>query len=137
MSECKLPKSLSCFSLARHEGEYETWPLETELYFNGQPTCTEVPGYVLEAQYSLDNGFLLVTTWDCPYEEMATFILLDEDLELLSRTDLGVCQATGDFKDAQWLDGKKLTFRFFNEEKWQLTIMGKKEGRDLVLAKID
>ena len=133
----ELPRSIECFSLAKHEGDYENWPLETELYHNGQATCASVAGSVLEAQYAMAAGYLLVSTWDCPFEEMATFLLLDTELNLLSRTDLGGWYATGEFKNPRWTDPKTLEFCFFGDERWQLAIVTRWRRPFLSLSKLE
>ena len=57
---------LNVFELAKHEGPYELWPQTTELIKDGVPTGKKIPGYIIEAQYAHTNGFVLVTSWDCP-----------------------------------------------------------------------
>ena len=82
------------FSLAKHSGPYDKWPLKTELYVHGSATGKYVPGYVIEAQYQCDDRYLLVTSWDCPFEEMQTFSLLSKDLSILSTRNYGAPYAT-------------------------------------------
>jgi hypothetical protein len=77
------------FSLATHEGAYETWPLQTALYFDGRATGTSIPGFVIEAQYSCGDTYLIITSWDCPYEESNEFLLLDLDFRQVARQQLG------------------------------------------------
>jgi len=132
-----LPRPADGFTLAAHDGPYETWPLETELFYRGEPTTTEIPGYVLDAAFALNDGYLLVTSWDCPYEEMATFVLLDGDLVVQSRTDVGAPYATGTLKDLVWRDPATLEFSFYGNERWQVTIVGARDRRCLMLAMID
>ncbi|MCR9205247.1 MAG: hypothetical protein NXH75_11750 [Halobacteriovoraceae bacterium] len=72
------------FNLQTHEGEYETWPLKSFLLDEGELTQTKVPGYNLLLALELSDGrFLLIMDYDCPYEEQATAVLLDEDLKIL------------------------------------------------------
>jgi hypothetical protein len=80
---------IDIFSLARHEGPYDTWPRTTALRMHGRLTGAKVPGYVLQAQYRCAAGYLLATSWDCPYEEMQTFALLSSELELLGQRNYG------------------------------------------------
>ena len=77
------------FTLAKHDGPYDTWPLTTELWLNRQPTAARVPGYVIEAQYRCGNRYLLATSWDCPFEEMQTFVLLSPEFKELERRFYG------------------------------------------------
>jgi hypothetical protein len=85
---------LDVFSLAAHAGPYESWPLETPLLRDGVATGVLVRGYVIEAQYRCGERFLLVTSWDCPYEEAQEIQLLGPDLRVLSRRSVGAPYCT-------------------------------------------
>lgn len=76
---------ISNFSLARHDGPYESWPTKTPLLFDGDPVGISLPGFQLEAQYRCDAGFLILTDWDCPFDEMNEVILLDATYRRISR----------------------------------------------------
>jgi hypothetical protein len=80
---------ISSFSLEKHEGPYESWPRLTRLFFDGQATGTSVPGYVIEAQYRCPEGYLLITSQDCPFEESSDFILLSPRFEVVAQRFLG------------------------------------------------
>jgi hypothetical protein len=60
------------------------------LRVNGVLTRARVPGYVVEAQYETNLGDILVTSYDCPFEESNTFVLLDGSHAIVSRVELGV-----------------------------------------------
>jgi len=81
-------KEIDSFSLETHEGEYENWPLETRLYFKREDTQTKVPGFAIEAQYQLPIGYLLITSWDCPFEESNNFLLLDSEFSCVAQNEL-------------------------------------------------
>jgi hypothetical protein len=85
---------IDIFSLEKHDGPYESWPLTSELRRRGEPTGARVPGYVIEAQYRCGDRYLLATSWDCPFEEMQTFVLLSSELKVLARRDYGAAYAT-------------------------------------------
>lgn len=72
------------FSLERHEGPYESWPLRTRLSCAGERTALELAGYDLRWQFELDIGYLLITDHDCPFEEIYEIYLLGRDLRLRS-----------------------------------------------------
>ena len=80
---------LTVFELAKHEGPYESWPQTTELIKDGVPTGKRIPGYIIEAQYAHTHGFVLVTSWDCPYEEALSFLLLSHECDLLFEKTIG------------------------------------------------
>ena len=77
-------QTTTCFSLERHAGPYETWPLRTRLWVDGTPSPLRIPGYALLHQFATPNGHLLVTDCECPFEEATSFVLLDKKSQLLS-----------------------------------------------------
>jgi hypothetical protein len=82
------------FTLETHTGPYEKWPRRTRLFADGVDTGQSVSGYVMEAQYRCAAGYLLVTSYDCLFEEANTFYLLNERFETISSTTLGVMYGT-------------------------------------------
>jgi hypothetical protein len=65
------------------------WPLESLLIADGEATQTHVPGVEILEQFEIIAGYLLVTDYDCPFEETFHFILLDHDLRPVARRSLG------------------------------------------------
>ena len=92
-------KKLKVFALTKHAGPYDSWPQHSELVKGGVSTGKNIPGYVIEAQYEYQHGFLLVTSWDCSFEEAQTFILLSHELDLVYEETLGVAYAS------VWMEG--------------------------------
>jgi hypothetical protein len=80
---------ISLFSLETHDGHYEAWPKKTRLFANGVDTGQSVSGYVVEAQYHCAAGYLLITSYDCPFEEVNDFLLLNDRFETIAKTHLG------------------------------------------------
>ncbi|MGL6289296.1 MAG: hypothetical protein ACRC2H_01250 [Silanimonas sp.] len=81
---------IDAFRLATHNGEYATWPLRTALlHADGRPTGVDVPGYVLRKQYQVGSEWLLVTDWDCPFEEATEVLLLDHRLRRVAHRGFG------------------------------------------------
>ncbi len=95
-------EKIDLFTLAEHTGPYESWPLKTELIEQGKPTGKKVPGFVLEAQYRHNAGYLLVTSWDCPFEEAQTFLLLSPGLDVLFKKTIGAPYAS------IWMEGHEI-----------------------------
>jgi hypothetical protein len=113
---------ITSFSLASHDGPYESWPLRTPLFNNGVATRTQIPGFVLDAQYRCADGFLLITSWDCPFEESYDFSLLGHDYALLARASLGVPYGTF-LLHAHWpLDDQSLRLHFYTDLIYTLRI---------------
>lgn len=66
-------QSITQFSLEKHDGPYESWPRLTRLFANGVDTGKKVPGFIIEAQYQCRDGYLLITSQDCLFEESNDF----------------------------------------------------------------
>jgi hypothetical protein len=77
------------YSLESHPGEYKTWPPDSRLIIDGHASEYRIPGYVIEAQYESPLGILLITSYDCMFEESNDFILLDERHRCIATTGLG------------------------------------------------
>lgn len=76
------------FSLMQHAGAYEDRPLKTPLLYDGEATGVSLPGYDIRGQYRCNAGYLIITDWDCPFEEMNEFILLDQTFRKLSHRSI-------------------------------------------------
>jgi hypothetical protein len=77
------------FTLLAHTGDPDTWPLDSLLIADGEATSERLPGVEILEQFEIIAGYLLVTDYDCPFEETFHFILLDRDLRTVSRRSLG------------------------------------------------
>lgn len=97
----EIMRPINTFTLAKHAGEHEQWPLVSELIRSGISTGKYVPGYVLEAQYEHNGYYLLATSWDCPFEESQTFSLLSPSLDVIQKHTIGAAYAT------VWMEGHK------------------------------
>lgn len=89
------------FGLESHEGPYQGWPTTSRLRVDGVFVYTRVPGYLIEAQYACEAGFLIVTSFDCPFEESNAFVLLDRAYRVLAKRELLAPYATF-LLDAHW-----------------------------------
>ncbi|MCL1089866.1 hypothetical protein L2744_09635 [Shewanella profunda] len=79
--------------LAECKDGLEPDPLKMPLYFNGQQTHTFIAGLVIEGQYrcvlpNKTSGYLVITSFDCPFEESTEFSLLDDTFALVTKTSL-------------------------------------------------
>ncbi len=77
-------KPITRFGMEKHDGPYETWPLRSRVSLDGKPTDISLPGYTLLHQFETANGYILVTDYDCPYEEITSFALISKQLRLQS-----------------------------------------------------
>jgi hypothetical protein len=112
------PTVTSRFCLERHQGPYETWPLRSRLLDEGRPTRLSLPGYDLIRQYQIDAGYLLVTDYDCPFEESTNFLLLSDDLHPLSRRRLGAPYASLSLEAIEWLDEQRFVAIMHGGHRW-------------------
>jgi hypothetical protein len=91
-------EAIKSFALAKHNGPYESWPLETEVLKTGIPTKRKLPGYILEGQFQHRDFYVFVTSWDCMFEESLEIVLTDSDLNVLDRQSIGAMYS------ATWLE---------------------------------
>lgn len=119
-------ESIRLFSLERHEGPYEKWPRRTRLFVNGEPSRTTVPGYTLLHQFLTDYGFLLLTDYDCPFEEATNIVLLDQaSLRIISHQQFGAPYASFSLDKFEWIDRQSAKLTFYKDDHWLLTLRPK------------
>lgn len=82
------------YSLEPHSGPYESWPTTSILRVDGQRSAARAPGFQIEAQYATALGDLLITSYDCPFEESNSFVLVDASLRIRARAQLLVPYST-------------------------------------------
>lgn len=113
------------FSLESHTGPYAEWPRTTRLLRDGARTQTSVPGYALLRQYALPDGrALLITDWDCPYEEATEVLLLGPDDRLLARRSFGAPYASVWLSAARVVDdGAALELELCDCERWRVEVL--------------
>lgn len=104
---------------------------DSTLLFGGEAVRTNFPGRILEGQYRLENGaYLVLATEDCPYEEVLHILLLDSELRLLDRIDIGLEYHGGIFENAKIIDRETLEFDFLGGLTFRLTLLS--EGKRFV-----
>lgn len=113
---------LTRYALAQHAGDHADWPVDTTLIVDGTPTPTRVPGYVVDAQYAWHTHALLITSWDCPFEEAYEFLLLDGSHRIVARQQLGAPYASW-LLHAHWpIDDRTLRLHFHGHQFYTLTV---------------
>jgi hypothetical protein len=116
------PRITNRFALEKHAGRYESWPLKTRLLVDSTLTDVHVPGYSLLHQFSCDDGFLLITDYDCPFEEATGFTLLNADLQLAATRTLAVPYGSFLLDKIEWLDQRNLIAVFHADDRWKVSI---------------
>ena len=116
-------QAIQCFSLAKHSGEYKDWPLKTPLFLNGEPTSLAIPGFQLLHQFQLQSGdYLLITDWDCMFEEATEFLLISNDFKISARKTLGAPYASFLLDTVEILNSNQLKVTIFENDYFLLTI---------------
>ena len=111
------------YTLQQHEGPYAAWPLTSALRLDGQDTGQRVPGFVIDAQYDTPLGALLITSWDCLFEEANDFLLLGRTHRVVARKQLGAPYASY-LLHAHWpVDAHTLVLHYQNHLFYTLTVL--------------
>lgn len=113
---------LTCFSLERHDGPYASWPLRSRLLRDGKPLPAALGGYVIERQFQVPAGYLLVTSCECMFEERTTFYLLDAGYRILSRLSCFTAYATWLLEAMEPLGEREFLVVFFNDDRYILRL---------------
>jgi len=118
---------LKRFALLKHSGKYETWPLRSRLIVDGKPSRRKLPGYSICGQFEIADGYLIVTDYDCPYEETTNFLLLDRQLRVLSRCSIGalfsfIPLGGSSLERIEWEDDSHFVATFGEDDAWRFTI---------------
>lgn len=115
-------KPITRFALEKHDGPYETWPLRSRLSLDGKLTDISLPGYTLLHQFETSNGYILVTDYDCPYEEITNFALISKQLRVQSCRWLGWMYETFLLERIEWIDDRTFTAFFCGNLCCRLTV---------------
>lgn len=115
-------EAIARFSLEKHNGAYETWPLRTRVIADGTPTNIRIPGYSLLHQYTTRFGHVLITDDDCPFEEATHIALLGDNLRLLSCRSLSAPYASFNLDHVEWIDESSFRAVFHEGDCWLVKI---------------
>ncbi len=97
-------------------------PTHSRLLFEGQLLDTIVDGSCLEAQFALDEGYLLMTTADVPYEEVLKIYLLNSRFDIRDEMELGAPYTPGILDKLRIVALDQLEFSFSGSDRWQLKV---------------
>ncbi|NHV29169.1 hypothetical protein [Burkholderia sp. D-99] len=117
-------KPVDRFALETHDGPYEKWPSRTHVLVDGVRSALAVSGYVLLRQFETPAAYLLVTDYDCPFEEAVTFTLVSKDSpKVLARRTVGAMYASCHLDDLTWADDRHFSATFVGfDGRWDFTI---------------
>ena len=117
-----MPPSITHFALESHTGPYENWPAKSRLIVDGALTELRLPGYSLLHQFEIGEGYLLVTDYDCTYEEATNFILLNRSLSMGSSRSISAPYRSFLLDKIEWLDGQNFIAVFYQNDRWKVSI---------------
>ncbi len=84
----------------------------------------EVVGRILEAQYAVDDNYLLFVTEGNPYEEALYIYFLDSKLKIKDSLELSADYTSGIVANLSVIDPNTIKFSFFEKkDNWILTIL--------------
>lgn len=95
----------------------------------GRTSKEALEGTVLEACVQYGNQYLLFLTDDIPFEDSLHIHLLDEDLKRVDTATLGAPYTTGHFRNLRYEDSGEITFEFFGNCVWEVSVSTQKRLR--------
>lgn len=129
-------KSIDRLALVPHKGPYESWGGVSHLIIDGSRSDQTVPGYQLLRQYSLENGYLLLLDYDCPFEESVVAVRLDANFQVVAKEHFGFMYTSWWLHDAVIHGPMTLDICFGGDppDWWRLTL--KPNGKSIRSKKI-
>lgn len=96
---------------------------------SGRTSEEPLEGTVLEACVQHGNQYLLFLTDDIPFEDSLHIHLLDENFNKIDTVTLGAPYTTGHFRNLICEDSSRITFEFFGDCVWEVSVSPKKRLR--------
>jgi len=109
-------KTLSVDSSSEHPPNLIIEDLESNNKFS-------VEGGVLEAQFSVDDSYLLFISEGNPLEEALFIYFLDSNLNIRDVIELSANYTAGVLRNRRIIDNSSIRFSFFGEEEWVLKVL--------------
>ena len=101
------------FAIGKHSESYDSRPRRSRLIVDGLRTNFFVPGYALLHHFETPSCYLLVTDYDCPFEESVYFIAVSKDIRrTLDSRCVGAPYASYLLKDIQCTDERHFFYHF-------------------------
>lgn len=97
--------TLERFALWQPEAPDDPNPEASPLIIDGHRSALVISGRTLLRQYETASGYLLVTDFDCPFEEAVCFSLISKDLQnVLGEHVVGCMYSSYYLEELVWLD---------------------------------
>jgi hypothetical protein len=96
---------LERFALWQSEDPDAPSPGTSQVIIDGHRSALVISGRTLLRQYETASGYLLVTDFDCPFDEAVCFVLISKDLQrVLGEHMVGYVYSSYDLDELIWLD---------------------------------
>ena len=125
--QCRLEDSTSYEETLLEDGSLVTSPSHRILTISGHRLNTPIPGQHLEAVIAVDQRYLVFVAEGFPFEETLWVYLIDESFEMMDQATLFAIYSPGEFRDLQLESSDTLSFSFFYEDRWRLTVHQEKK----------
>lgn len=90
---------------------------------DGVETGTRLAGVVLEGQFACRDGFLVITSDDCPFEEAVHIHLLANDLSRSESLTIAQAYAGGIVRGLHAEGPDSIAFSFYGDDLWRVTVL--------------
>ncbi|MGF1723098.1 hypothetical protein [Photobacterium nomapromontoriensis] len=97
--------------------------IQSEVYICGKKVKEKLDGVILEDCYQYNDRYLLFLTNDIPHEDRLSMYYLDHELNVLDMASIGHAYTTGVFRKQVVVADNIITFHFFGNTKWVLTLL--------------
>lgn len=112
--------------------------LRSPLLHKGEDTGVEIQGIVLDHQFCLPDGFLLLSSWDCPFEEACEVSLLSPEMKLISHKSIGAMYSSYELDSIESVGENAFRLQFTHGATYSLAVRTKKRlpfGSRLALSR--
>jgi len=112
------------FAIKMRGEPYDSLSHRSRLIVDGQLTSFSVPGHTLLHQFETSSCYLLVTDYDCPFEESVCFVAISKDIRrTLDSRCVGAPYASYLLKDIHWTDERHFYATFVDRtDRWSFSI---------------
>ncbi len=99
---------------------------KSSLRINNKPTKVKLVGSVLEKQLAFKDDYLIITSFDCMYEEFLSIYLLDKHFKVkdLVKVEFGYLSGViAVFNNFKILSDNEISFTFESDQPYKLKIL--------------
>jgi len=105
--------------------------IQSNLGYRGSNTGYTIKGYRIDNQFQLGDEYVILTNWDCPYEESTEIALLDRTFKPLATRTIGVMYSTFILQGVEIADSGTLLLDYGEGVCYRLTVRDRSGWRSL------